>query len=764
MPDAYIFVPKSKTNKKRNFEEFIHFVEKNFPPINNNFYQSNYWCRVCNFTKLGVSSRTRSPDTLLHPSLIRFAKAYITYSQTLNLTRHANEIYAFRALDLSIEKNANGIDFTSLTPADFERALQISRQFVAPDVAYLIGRMLQNLHAFLKDKGIIDNYIWTNPQSKDPYCSTASDEANRRRQEKMPDEQTLLALASVFSQSTEMLSARDIFTTSSVALLLSAPVRGSELFYLQHDCLYKEKMTVRRALECGFSLGELQAMLAFRNKVYDYSDVICLSDSCETDFSHTSTDNEVLQDDDVIELTGIRWFSGKGYGYANKWIPTVMIPIVERAIERLKIISAPAREFAKKLEESTDFPRHPLCPDVNEDALLTQYEVVAAFGFDISELNLRQAGTSSRQILKRKGVISQDYAVNLRDLNKIIRNDLNKEFPYVPYGNPLNNVQLRWSEALYAGFSNIFASKKTQICTELWIATINTLAKDFGSSHNNADYKKPQNPSKTIFERWGYGNLSLRSHQLRHMLNTMALVNGMSEMAIAKWAQRADSQHNHYYDHTTPDEYGEDFAQSQDIENFLPEVVVDVLISTPKTIQELKTKASLTAHTTEFGMCISSYLSEPCGRYRDCINCNEHVLLKGDSIKCERLRHKLKMEEGLLLKDQKAVDNGVPGAAQWLARRILTVERCREVLRLLTSPDIRDGSLVKLDIQDYSPLDRAMIANNKKILPRVINYMRENKCLEKDISGTEIIDLEAMISGRKDKGLSDKKDSGDDNG
>lgn len=764
MPDAYIFVPKSKNNKKKNLEEFILFVEGNFPPLNNSLYESNYWSRVCNFTKFGVGSRTRSSDTLLHPSLIRFAKAYITYSQTLNFTRHANEIYAFRALDVSIEKNANGIDFTSLTPADFERALQISRQFVAPDVAYLIGRMLQNLHTFLKDKSIIDNYIWTNSQSKDPYCSTASDEANRRRQEKMPDEQTLLALASVFSQPTEMLSARDIFTTSSVALLLSAPVRGSELFYLQDDCLYKEKMTVRRALECGFSREELQRMLKFQNDYSENSNVICLPHSAEADFSHPSTEKEVIQDDDVIELTGIRWFSGKGYGYANKWLPTVMIPVVERAIERLKMISAPARAFAKKLEESDDFPRHPLCPNVSEDALLTKYDVVAAFGFDLSELSKKQAGTSSCQLLKRKGVISQDYAVSLRDLNKIIRNGLNKEFPYVPYVNPLNNVQVRWSEALYACFSNIYASKKTQICTELWMPTIDILANDLGSSHNNADYKIPQHPSKTIFERWGYGNLSLRSHQLRHMLNTMALVNGMSEMAIAKWAQRADSRHNHYYDHTTPDEYGEDFAQSQDIENFLPEVVVDVLISTPKTVQELKTKASLTAHTTEFGMCISSYLSEPCGKYRDCINCNEHVLLKGDSIKSERLRHKLKMEEGLLFKDQKAVDNGIPGAAQWLARRILTVERCREVLRLLTSADIRDGSLVKLDIQDYSLLDRAMIANNKKILPRVINYMRENKCLEKDLSGTEIIDLEAMISGRDVKGLPDKNDSGDDNG
>lgn len=45
-------------------------------------------------------------------------------------------------------------------------------------------------------------------------------------------------------------------------------------------------------------------------------------------------------------------------------------------------------------------------------------------------------------------------------------------------------------------------------------------------------------------------------------------------------------QQNQYYHHTTPDEYGEDFAQSQDVDSMLPSYVVKVLISNPKTIQE----------------------------------------------------------------------------------------------------------------------------------------------------------------------------------
>ncbi|MFP2508039.1 hypothetical protein [Buttiauxella gaviniae] len=759
MHEAYIFTPKSENDKRKNLEDFMSFVENNFPPINDVDYTSPYWKGMCNFTKFGTSSKTRNSDMLLHSSLMRFAKAYITYSQTLRRTRNVVEIYAFRALDKCMEGCSDKIDITTFKAADFERAVQSSRQHLAHAVAYATGRMLLNLHNFLIEKGIIDKSPWRNPLSKDSYCSTASDEADKLRNEKMPDENALLALATISSKSSETLSARDVFTTSAIALLLSAPERASELFYLKIDCLHKEKMTIKRALECGFKRDELKNIMGFRVKFSDKPDGVELSDT----ISNAQFSGEPnLKDDDIIELVGIKWFSGKGYGYANKWIPTVMIPAVERAVERLKEQSALARAFATLLEESTDFPRHPLCPDVSEDTLLTQKEVVAALGFDISGQSLKQAYTSVIQLLKRKGIERKDYVITLRGLNTIVRNDLGKSFPYIYFPRVMHNIQVRWSESLFAGFSNSYASYKGVIGTELLIPTINMLNTDMGSFYKNVKVTERSHPSKTIFERWGFGQLSLSSHQMRHMLDTMALVNGMSEMARAKWAQRADSRQNKYYDHMTPDEYGEDFAQSQEVDIVVPPSVVKVIISTPKTIQELNTKASLTAHTTEFGMCLSSYLSDPCGKHRDCVNCNEHILQKGDAIKCNRLRFKLKMEERLLIKDQKAVDNAVPGASRWLARRILTVDRCKELIRLLSDPDIEDGALIKLEIQDYSLIDRSLIANNKKVLPRVINYLRMNNLIRQDLAGTEIIDVDAVVSEKAE--LTHKEHFGEEDG
>lgn len=128
----------------------------------------------------------------------------------------------------------------------------------------------------------------------------------------------------------EALSPRDIFTTSCMAILLAAPARASELFYLKADCL------------------------------------------------------EYGKDIRGNKQTGLKWYSGKGYGYEVEWIPDCMWDVVEEAIERLQRLSADGREFAKKIEETNSFPRHPLCPNVEEGELLAKREVVLALGLDTS--------------------------------------------------------------------------------------------------------------------------------------------------------------------------------------------------------------------------------------------------------------------------------------------------------------------------------------------------------------------------------------------
>jgi hypothetical protein len=69
-------------------------------------------------------------------------------------------------------------------------------------------------------------------------------------------------------------------------------------------------------------------------------------------------DDDKLDFDAIIQIKGIKWYSGKDFGHAHKWIPTCMYGVVDNAVKRLQAQSEPARKFAKMLEESSNFPRH----------------------------------------------------------------------------------------------------------------------------------------------------------------------------------------------------------------------------------------------------------------------------------------------------------------------------------------------------------------------------------------------------------------------
>lgn len=751
MSNVITFTSRHKKDYHKNLSEFIAFVDT-LPPLNDKYeYDNMYWPKVGNFTKIGVGSKDRTEANQLDSSIMSFAKAYVTYQQTIKRTVNAMQLYALRSLEFASVTKNGAVDINNLSTNDFDLAAQVARDKLGGGAAYQAGAQLKKLLEFLIDKEMIKPFLWKNPIRKVQEMSSTGEEADKRRQEKLPDDNALMALAEISAMKTQSLSPRDIFTSSTMALMFCAPERGSEPMYLRVDGLHKESMKVKRALECGYTLDELNEIVSIREQVKVKNEKVINPNNAVvtlTSPENSRVDKLELAFDDEIELYGLKWFSGKGFGHANKWLPTVMIDTAERAFNRLQVQSKPSREFAKMLEDTSDFPRHSLCPDVDEDELLTKEQAIMALGLDTSGFEKTQKSTSGNQLLRRKGIERKDYMVSLSDLNKIVRRDLPEGFPYIPFKAGTGKVKVRWSESLYAGFANALDKKKSTIYTELAIPTINTLNEDLAPSKKvNRQTGKSLENAQSIFQRWGFGELFMTSHQLRHMLDTMASVNGMEGEVRAKWAQRSDPKQNRAYNHTTHEEYGADFIDDREKalvnQKQTHNTQIQVQIATPRTIQELNTKASLSAHTTEFGMCIKSYLSEPCEKYRDCINCNEHICTKGDDGKCERIRQKLKREERLLIKEKLDFENKVPGAEQWFDRRKTTVERCKQLLERLTDKNIEDGALVKLsDIEEVSLLDRAMDANGKKRLPIINNFQRGKEVMVDELIGQELSDSE----------------------
>ena len=694
--DNLIYFPSDKIQSPYSeTKRFIDFV-KQLPELNEDIrFDENYWKGEVNFVKTGISSKDRSPENLLHHSILEFAKVYVKYQRINSKLKTQDTILAIRAIEQICLGRYGEVDLTKLVIADFDLAAEKAKENYGAGSAYHVGRHLKILLDFLRQLKILTLPDWKNPIKKPAdKVIVLDEESEQHRTSKLPDEDAIFALADIFSRKDSELTDRDIFVTSAVSLLLAAPERASELFFLKHNCIYEDEVQTLSKSSLGL----------------------------------------VANGSNIEKVLGIRWYAQKNYGYDIKYIPTVMIPTVKRAIERLIKMSEKPRHLAYLFETSDKFPRHELCPKVPDVQLLKRSEVLLAMGLDISFYeNSSKASNAGITFLRTRGIPIEDNVICLNDLNIILRNRLPKGFPYVPFQTG-NGVQVKWSEALFACFTHQFHKKFSPIMTELWMPHIDTLNEDLAPTKKKKKGKDELVKSNSIFQRWGYGDYSMTTHQFRHLLNTIANTNGMDSMLLAKWSGRADIKQNRVYDHTTVEgrNYGLIEMQKNEVGTVNTDSTFTFQIATPRTLQELNTKTTLSMHTTEFGLCTHSYIDEPCLKYRNCLNCTEHVCIKGDAEKKKRLQDRLRKEKILWAKDKEAVSKNVTGATVWLETRELTIKRCEQMIALLDDPNIPDDTPLSLPpSEDVTHLDLAYQKAGRKRIPTIENTQR--KKLEEQI-------------------------------
>jgi len=688
--DNLIYFPSEKIQSPYSeIKRFIDFV-KQLSELNEDIrFHENYWKGEVNFVKTGISSKDRSPENLLHHSILEFAKAYVKYQRIKSKLKTQDTILSIRAIEQICLDRYGEVDLTKLVIADFDLAAENAKENYKASSAYHVGRHLKILLDFLRQLKILALPDWKSPIKKPSEKSIVLDaESEEHRASKLPDEDAIFALADIFSRKDSELSDRDIFVTSAVGLLLAAPERASELFFLKQNCIHQEEAQTLSKSSLGLTV----------------------------DGSNSET------------VFGIRWYAQKNFGYDIKYIPGVMIPTVQLAIKRLKKISEKARLFASLLENSDKFPRHELCPEVSDEQLLTKKQVLQALGFDESNYSdTTTARTSGNQFLAVRGLERKNNIYSLNDLNELIRSRLPEGFPYVPFSTG-NGVRIKWSEALFCCFANQFHRDKQTIYSELWMPHIDTLNEDLSPTKKKLKRKDELSNVQSIFQRWGYGDYSMSTHQFRHLLNTIANTNGMDSMLLAKWSGRADMKQNRVYDHTSVEDRNFSLIEMQknEVGTVNTDSTFTFQIATPRTLQELNTKTTLSMHTTEFGLCTHSYIDEPCLKYRNCLNCTEHVCIKGDEEKKKRLQDRLRKEKILWAKDEEAVSKNITGAKVWLEMRELTIKRCEQMIALLDDPNILDGTPLSLPPSEHvTHLDLAYQKAGRKRIPVIENTQRK---------------------------------------
>lgn len=327
------------------------------------------WKGVVQFTKLGVKSRGVNESDILDKNFIEFAKAYFRYQQGHKPAYAKNEIKALKSLEKALLQVNGKAHILDVSITVFDEAAKLIGEHYAKGSDYHGGRELERLAKFLSLNKLVmaDLFFWKNPIVRKKDEIQTGEKAQKRREKKLPRDEAINALAEIFAKNPK--NNRDIFTSSTFAMLMCAPSRISEVLSLPVDCEVEE-------LD---SKGKLRY--------------------------------------------GWRFYSGKGFGGDIKWIPTEMVSVAKEAVRRIKSITDDGRSFARWMELNPGkFYRHDRCPNISEDEILNNIQICMALmrgdGDEFENIHYR---------LKRKG-LHPPYS--LKALWSFIETFRPKEFPW----------------------------------------------------------------------------------------------------------------------------------------------------------------------------------------------------------------------------------------------------------------------------------------------------------------------------------------------
>ena len=394
---------------------------------------------------------------------------------------------------------------------------------------------------------------------------------------------------------------------------------------------------------------------------------------------------------------GLRWAGSKGAEDTTKWLPTQMVEIAQEAVSNIEQVSAPARRIAAWYTTNrTSLFLHEGVEHLRDREVLTVNELALVLW---GNENAGSASRWARETANLEPVPLGSRAIGYRfvEVERAVLAMLPATFPHVP-GDP----RLLCSEALSLSRDNEFHSTKAT-----WLCMFSY----FDNGGLRRHYGLPGRES--VFERFNYTEddgtpIRLRSHSLRHYLNMLAQVGGLSSAEIAIFSGRKDSKHNRDYDHESSDEVQAPISEA--LKAGLTAGLVAPGLRQLVTRSEFKGLGLLAAHTSEYGRCNHNFASEPCQLYRDCINCEEHECVKGEHHKEQNLRQQKAETEYLLKQAREALNEEEYGADIWVQHQTKTLERVDALLAIFDNPEVPAGARIRLDLEG-APL---IMADNVK--------------------------------------------------
>jgi hypothetical protein len=305
-----------------------------------------------------------------------------------------------------------------------------------------------------------------------------------------------------------------------------------------------------------------------------------------------------------------------------------------------------------------------------------------------TELNRVRAWIKSLEIpsLPITGIRS-GKPVKFADLEQAILKKLPTGFPVMD-----TKTSMRFSEALCIARVGEFDSRNI----------VSHCCFDRIKHHLLSRTLQTKGSAKSIFEKRDLRDekgklLFLKTHMLRHYLNTLVRQTGMlTEDEIAQWSGRKQVHQNATYNHHSDRDVIAKLraAVGDPSISVGPFTNIDNRVFTRR--EEFASIKVITAHTTEFGYCIHDYAQSPCQVHQDCMNCNEQVCVKGDARAEENLRKTRKELERLQEDARVAFSEDVLGAADWFKYQTKTLERVNQLLAIIDTEEVPQGAVIQL--------------------------------------------------------------------
>ncbi|MEL7629673.1 hypothetical protein AAGW04_11825, partial [Pectobacterium aroidearum] len=236
--------------------------------------------------------KEKKSSSLMCRELRDLAKAMIYFECYPDINKSNKYLLVFKLMEVSFDLLKINPNILSFNFPVIEKIIQIAEGNYNNDNACKIERYLKLIVNSLIEKNILPSSMgsWECKLRYQNYEEPRHSLERRNSDSKLPDNRVLNLIGKVFSS--DDISDRDVFITSVIALLMSAPTRISEVMNLTVDC-----------------------------------EVFTNDPNGNTQY-------------------GIRYKCAKDFGYSIKWIPEPMRPIAQLAISRLKSMSKSARELA----------------------------------------------------------------------------------------------------------------------------------------------------------------------------------------------------------------------------------------------------------------------------------------------------------------------------------------------------------------------------------------------------------------------------------